>query len=183
VRVLAAPQTRKSEFSWVAPPKPRRGGKAARLESEPCATSILVCLPKQVRTTLAFRQRQFVASNSGIFLLTCLVHDDIITMCYCGVQSCARASLPPSRSRARPSYEVRRAKFRRQNPRDENPGLGLGQWARAVGRELTAESSRPPTVGCRLSASKGWKISVGGGFGIADCRLSICEVLDLGLRT
>jgi len=38
------------------------------------------------------------------------------------VQSCPRVSLPPSRSRARPSHEVRSAEFRRQHPGDENPG-------------------------------------------------------------
>src|SRR5208283_5968408 len=42
---------------------------------------------------------------------------------YCGVPSCPRASLPPSRSLARPTYEVSRAEFRRQDPGDEYPGL------------------------------------------------------------
>ena len=40
-----------------------------------------------------------------------------------GGQSCPRASLPPSQSPAHSSYEVSRAKFQRQDPRDENPGL------------------------------------------------------------
>ncbi len=40
---------------------------------------------KQVRATLAFRQRHFVASNAGIFILTLIMYVDIITRCYCGV--------------------------------------------------------------------------------------------------
>jgi hypothetical protein len=38
VRILAAPPTGLSQFPRTAPPNPRRGGKAARLKSEPCAT-------------------------------------------------------------------------------------------------------------------------------------------------
>ena len=75
---------------------------------------------KQVRATLAFRQRHFVGSNTGGFILTFVMSNDIITACCCGVQSCPRASLPPSRGPARPTYEFRRAEFRRQDPRDEN---------------------------------------------------------------
>src|SRR5208337_4307132 len=79
--------------------------------------------------TLAFRKRHFVASNAGRFILTFIVSLDTITRCYCGVQSCPRASLPPSRRRAHSTYEVSRAKFRRQNARD-----GKGGRQKAVGR-------------------------------------------------
>src|ERR1019366_2041020 len=48
---------------------------------------------------------------------------DILSGYYCGVQPCPRASLPPSRSPAHPSYEVSRAIFRRQDPKHENPWL------------------------------------------------------------
>jgi hypothetical protein len=64
---------------------------------------------KQVRATLAFRQRQFVASSTGRLILTLIIFVDRITGCYYGVQPYLRASLPPSRSRAHPTYEASRA--------------------------------------------------------------------------
>src|SRR5271157_5164867 len=81
---------------------------------------------KQVRAILAFRKRHFVASNTGRFILTFIVSIDIITRCYCGVQSCPRASLPPSRSRAHPSCK----------------GAGQNSGVRIRGTER-AEGSRP----------------------------------------
>jgi hypothetical protein len=45
------------------------------------------------RATLAFRQRQFVASGAGRFILTFIMYGDIITGCYCGVPLCPRASI------------------------------------------------------------------------------------------
>jgi hypothetical protein len=72
---------------------------------------------------LSSSQRHFVASNTSRYLLSLIMSVDIITMYYCGVRSCPRASLPPSRSPARPSYEVSRAKFRRQDAKQENPRL------------------------------------------------------------
>jgi len=72
---------------------------------------------KQVRATLAFRQRHFVASKSGRFILTSILRDDIMIRFYCRVLSCLRASLPPFRSRVHSTYEVSRGKFRRQDPR------------------------------------------------------------------
>src|SRR5271157_4019927 len=40
---------------------------------------------KQVRAKLAFRERHFVASNTGRFILTFILQVDTITGCYCGV--------------------------------------------------------------------------------------------------
>jgi hypothetical protein len=97
----------------------RAAQSASRWESHP-STDGLECEPC---ATLAFRQRHFVPPNPDGFILTFTVLVDIITKYYCGVQSCPRASPPPSRSPARLTYEVSRAKFRRQDPRDEKPGL------------------------------------------------------------
>jgi hypothetical protein len=159
-------------------------------EGEPCATSFLACLPRQVsrprkesrnhrpvltfdfcvlpfdfplkspmgkgkqrtyktgRATLAFRQRHFVASNAGGFVLTLIMYVDTIITCYCGVRPCP--GLPSSRSRTHSSYEVSRAKSRRQNPRDENPGLGIGDWGLGGGRRV---GSRQMAVGRRRGSA------------------------------
>ena len=77
-----APRKRHLTPSTVPPPN-GLSGLLGPTPSRRCHNRESFRPTQKVRGALAFRQRRFVASCTGIFILTLIIHVDIITGCYC----------------------------------------------------------------------------------------------------